>query len=110
MLWQTAWILATTPDSSFRDGARGIELARKASRLAGGRDPRILDALAAALAETGDFPLAVETAEQASTMALVDNDVALADAIARRARLYRQSRPCRQPASSFNRVRAGRSG
>ena len=30
--WSLAWILATCPDARFRDGARAVELAQKASR------------------------------------------------------------------------------
>ena len=81
MLWQTAWILATSPDPSVRDGARAVELASRAVQLSGGQEPRAFDALAAALAETEKFSAAVEAAEQASAMALARDDDALADAI-----------------------------
>ena len=99
MLWQTAWILATSPDPSVRDGARAVELASRAIQLSGGQEPCAFDALAAALAETEKFSAAVEAAEQASTMALARGDAALADAIEQRTRLYRQGLPYRQPAS-----------
>ena len=99
MLWQTAWILATSPDPSVRDGARAVELATRAIQLSGGQEPRAFDALAAALAETEKFSAAVDAAEQASTIALARNDEALADAIEQRTRLYRQGLPYRQPAS-----------
>ena len=99
MLWQTAWILATSPDPSIRDGARGVELASRAVQLSGGREPRAFDALAAALAETEKFSAAVEAAEQASALALARDDDALVDAIAERTRLYRQGLPYRQPAA-----------
>ncbi len=56
ILWQTAWILATDPDPLIRDGARAVELAKKAVDLSQGQDLHALDALAAALAETGQFP------------------------------------------------------
>ena len=73
-LWQTAWILATCPDPSIRDGARAVELATRAIQLSGGQEVRTFDALAAALAETENFSSAVEVAEQASTMALACRD------------------------------------
>ena len=57
------------------------------------------DALAAALAETGEFSAAVDAAEHASTIALLRNDDALVDALGQRTRLYRQGMPYRQPAS-----------
>ena len=106
MLWQTAWILATSPDPSVRDGARAVELATRAIQLSGGQEVRAFDALAAALAETGEFSAAVDAAERASTMALVRNDDALADAIEQRTRLYRQGLPYRQPASTRSRQHA----
>jgi tetratricopeptide (TPR) repeat protein len=99
MLWQTAWILATSPDPAVRNGSRGVELASRAIEFSGGKELRAFDALAAALAETGKFAAAVEVAERASAMALSQNDDALADAIEQRARQYRQGLPYRQPAS-----------
>ena len=62
MLWQTAWILATSPDPSVRDGARAVELAKQAIQLSKGEEPHAFDALAAALAETEKFSAAVEAA------------------------------------------------
>ncbi len=99
MLWQAAWALATSRSASVRDGARAVELATKAVELSGGQEPHAFDALAAALAETGNITTAIETAEQASTIALLRNDQALADAIDRRTLLYRQGLPYRQPAT-----------
>jgi tetratricopeptide (TPR) repeat protein len=99
MLWQTAWILATSPDSTLRDGTRAVGLAQRAIDRCDGQEVRAFDALAAALAETEKFMAAVEIAEQASTMALDRGDATLAEAIGERARLYRQGVPYRQPAS-----------
>ena len=93
MLWQTAWVLATVPDSSIRNGARAVELASRAVQLSNNREPHAFDALAAALAETKQFPAAIEAAERASTLALAQGDDALVDAIEQRCRLYRQDAP-----------------
>ena len=57
MLWQTAWLLATSQDASVRNGPRAVDLARRATELSGGQEPRTLDALAAALAEKRTSPL-----------------------------------------------------
>ena len=46
-----------------------MELARQASNLTGGENPIILHTLAAALAEAGRFPEAVETAQRAARLA-----------------------------------------
>ncbi len=50
-----AWVLATCPRTSVRNGARALDLAQQAERLSGGRTPSILETLAAAYAETGRF-------------------------------------------------------
>ena len=55
-----AWVLATSPDDSVRDGKRAIELATKACELTEYKEPHILSTLAAAYAETGDFDTARE--------------------------------------------------
>jgi hypothetical protein len=54
---------------SLRDGNKAVELARQAKALTGGERPVILRTLAAALAEAGRFPEAVETAQRASSLA-----------------------------------------
>jgi arylsulfatase A-like enzyme len=50
-----AWVLATSPIQDLRDGDRAEQLARRALALFGGDAPEILDTLAAAQAERGDF-------------------------------------------------------
>jgi tetratricopeptide (TPR) repeat protein len=100
MLGQMAWLLATSPNASMRDGARAVELANRAVKLSGGQQPHPFDALAAALAEAGQFPAAIAAAEQAATLAEARGDEALVGAIQQRTRLYRQDLPYRQPTSS----------
>ena len=46
--------------SHLRDGKRALELAAKANELTGGKDVFVLDTLAAAHAEVGDFERAIE--------------------------------------------------
>jgi protein O-mannosyl-transferase len=50
-----AWLLATTPNASLRDGSRAVELAQQADSLTSGKNPMILRTLAAAFAEAGRF-------------------------------------------------------
>ncbi len=50
-----AWMLATTPVASVRNGARALELARKAAELTDWKEAHVLRTLAAAYAETGNF-------------------------------------------------------
>ncbi len=65
-----AWLLATCPDASLRDGAKAVELARQANALSGGKDPIILHTLAAAFAEAGRFGDAVQSEQKAIELAL----------------------------------------
>jgi tetratricopeptide (TPR) repeat protein len=65
MLDELAWLLATHPDPKLRDGARAVELAERACALTERRFSVILDTLAAAYAEAGDFPCAIAAVEEA---------------------------------------------
>jgi protein O-mannosyl-transferase len=95
-----AWALATCPDASIRNGAEAVELAQRAAKLSGGREPAILDTLAAAYAESGRFPEAVETAQRALDLARGQNNKALVDAIRARMKLYRAGSPYRETRQS----------
>src|SRR5437763_12265476 len=59
-----AWALATCPDSSLRNGKKAIALAQDANQRLGGNDPLALRSLAAAYAEIGEFPSAVQAAKE----------------------------------------------
>jgi Flp pilus assembly protein TadD len=88
-----AWVLATCPDASLRDGNRAVKLAEQARTLAGTESPQLLDTLAAAYAEAGRFPEAVETARRALDLNAVQNDKPLADAIQVRLTFYEANTP-----------------
>jgi len=60
-----AWLLATCPDDSVRDGHRAVQHARGASETLKHGSPIILDTLAAAEAEIGDFRSAVKDEKRA---------------------------------------------
>ena len=70
-----AWLLATCPDVKYRDANLAIECAKKAIELDGRKDFRYLDTLAAALANAGKFPDAVEVQKDA-VKGITDNDSA----------------------------------
>jgi tetratricopeptide (TPR) repeat protein len=74
MLDEVAWLLATYPDSRSRDGAEAVRLAEHACDLTQRKIPALLDTLAAAYAEAGDFPRAISTAEEALTRARSSGD------------------------------------
>ncbi|HEV2352022.1 MAG TPA: tetratricopeptide repeat protein [Terriglobia bacterium] len=89
LLNQTAWVLATNPAASVRNGNEAVELAERAAKISGGKDPVVLDTLAAAYAEAGRFPEAVETARQALALAAQP----LADEVKIHLALYQSKRP-----------------
>jgi tetratricopeptide (TPR) repeat protein len=62
VLSRLAWLLATSSDAVIRNGAQALELAQRANQISGGRDPTILQTLAAAYAEHGQFGEAAATA------------------------------------------------
>jgi tetratricopeptide (TPR) repeat protein len=74
MLNETAWLLATYPDSKSRDGTEAVQLSERAAVLSQRRIPALLDTLAAAYAETGDFPRAISAAEEALDRARSSGD------------------------------------
>ena len=92
-----AWVLATCREASVRNGAEAIELARRAVELSGGRVPAILGTLAAAYAEAGRFPEAVQTARKALELATQQNKQALAKSIKAKILLYEAGTPFREP-------------
>jgi Flp pilus assembly protein TadD len=55
-----AWVLATAPKASTRDGKKAIDYAMKACELSNWTDSETVSTLAAAYAETGDFDNAIK--------------------------------------------------
>ncbi len=86
-----AWLLATCPDAEIRDGKRAVELALRVNRLSGGTHSSFLDTLAAAYAEAGQYPEAVETARRALKAA--DAQGTEAGSLRKRLDLYRSGLP-----------------
>ena len=64
-------------------------------QLTGGKEPAILDALAAAYAEAGRFTDAVQTARRALDLAVQSNEPQLAGALRGRLALYEAGKPFR---------------
>jgi protein O-mannosyl-transferase len=92
-----AWLLATCPQASLRNGHKAVELARQANELTGGKNPAFLDTLAAAYAEAGRFPEAVETARHALRLAEAQSNAALAGQLQSEMKLYQAGAPCHVP-------------
>ena len=87
-----AWLLATCPEATVRNGGEALKLAAKAVDLSHGKDALMLDALAAAYAETGRFPEAVETARRALDLATQP----LVPALKARIAMYERKEPFRE--------------
>ena len=92
-----AWVFATCPEDSIRDGARAVELGEKALRISGGKIPTIYKVLAAAYAENGRFADAIETAQRGSELATTQGNPALAAELESNIALYQSGRPLRDP-------------
>ena len=88
-----AWILATQPDEKLRDGREAVRLAAHAVTLTRTNNPGALDTLAAAYAESGNYPAAVETAQKAAGLALAAGQKEMAAEIQRRRQAYAAGRP-----------------
>jgi protein O-mannosyl-transferase len=88
-----AWLLATCSQASLRNGNRAVALAQQANQLTGGENPVILHTLAAAYAEAGRFPEAVETAQRALELAEAQSNPALAGVIQSQMELYQAGAP-----------------
>jgi tetratricopeptide (TPR) repeat protein len=74
MLDELAWLLATYPESKSRDGTEALHLAERACDVTQRKIPALLDTLAAAYAEAGDFPQAISAAEEALNRARASGD------------------------------------
>ena len=83
-----ARLLATTSDPQVRNGALALRMALDIRERTGGRDPRVLDTLAAAYAAIGRFDLARDTATEAASLARQLADFDTAEQISAHARSY----------------------
>jgi tetratricopeptide (TPR) repeat protein len=86
-----AWIKATCPDASVRNGSEAVSAATQACELTRWKLASLIDTLAAACAESGDFQRAIRLQKQAL---LVSNaPESERGAMQERLALYKQSQP-----------------
>ncbi len=95
-----AWTLATHPDAGRRDGQLALLIALELNAVAGGAEPALLETLAAAQAETGDFETAARTVESALEIVGDPRNTSpdreqLLELLNRRLEQYRQGIPAR---------------
>lgn len=104
-----AWIYSTSENPATRDPTKAVGLARKACDASERQDPHLLDVLAAALADAGQFSEAQRTAGQAIARAkeLAQAEPAwteTAQEIDQRRQLYAQRKAYREPAAQGRRL------
>ena len=92
-LTNLAWLLATSPSESLRNGGKAVEIARQADQLSGGTNTVVLRTLAAAYAETGQFGKAIESARTAVQLARMHDDDSLTTELEQQIALYRLHMP-----------------
>src|SRR4029453_14158511 len=92
-----AWVFATSPDDSLRDGAKAVQLSSEALRISGYKIPLLYRTLAAAYAETGEFSKAIQTAQQGVELANSQGNSGLATELQANIALYQEQRPLRDP-------------
>ncbi len=95
VLNQTAWLRATSPDASLRDGAAAVTLAERAATLGAVKQPAILDTLAAAYAEARRFQEAMQITTERLASARNQQNTRLTDELAARLALYQAGKPYR---------------
>ena len=92
-----AWTLATSPDTSIRDGKRALQLAERACELTGYKKTIMAGTLAAAYAEAGRFDDAMAMAQKACALASESGDQNLLKRNRELLALYRTHQPYHEP-------------
>ncbi|MFO0946979.1 MAG: tetratricopeptide repeat protein [Planctomycetota bacterium] len=96
LMTRLAWILATSPDESVRDGKEARALAEQVLKATSPNNPQALDALAAAWAESGDFTRATNLAERSAAILAAPAQSEERNAVLQRADQYRAGKPFRE--------------
>jgi len=96
-----AWVLATWPEASFRNGAQAVKYAERACELTHHGVTPMLGTLAAAYAEAGRFDDAIATAEKACALATKSGDQDLFKRNQKLLALYLKHLPYRESPEAF---------
>ncbi len=95
-----AWIQATCPDASVRNGSQAVALMEKANQLSNDSDAKVLRTLAAAYAETGRFDDAIATAQKAIAIAKQNGETNVLEENQKLLDLYLKHQPYHQSRAS----------
>jgi tetratricopeptide (TPR) repeat protein len=91
-----AYLLSNSPNPEFRDGTEAVRVAKLAVEKSGGARPAIMDTLAGAYAEVGDFKNAVEVSRRAVDLAKKQKaPEGVVDALEKNFESFRQGKPAR---------------
>jgi tetratricopeptide (TPR) repeat protein len=89
-----AWLRATSPIDAIRDGGQALEIAQRLNAASGNENPMLLDVLAAALAEQGNFDSALATMRNAVSV-VGDRNSSVRQIFLARIKLYEAHQPLR---------------
>lgn len=95
-----AWTLATAPDPALRNGAEALAISQHLSQTSGASNPMLLRVLAAAYAEAGRFPEAIETTERGIALATSQNRADLTAILQSDLQLLQSAQPLRDAGKS----------
>lgn len=90
-----AWLFATHKNPEIRNGARAVTLAEHACNITGYKQPAVMDILAAAYAEAGNFDKARLVAQEALKLLNSNGNHVLKERIEKRLQLYQSDHPYR---------------
>jgi len=91
-----ARVLASDQNAAVRNGKEAVSLAERATNLTGGGQPFVLDALAMAYAEAGDFRSANEVGQKAIQVAAAVGAQKTLPGLQERLQLYQNDKPYRE--------------
>jgi tetratricopeptide (TPR) repeat protein len=89
-----AWIMSTCPDQKYRNGKEALEHANKACELSSWQQGDLIDTLAAAYAEAGNFSQAIMWQQRAIALMKSDSTEQQQEP-AKRLELYKAKQPYR---------------
>ncbi|MEM6366035.1 MAG: tetratricopeptide repeat protein [Planctomycetota bacterium] len=90
-----AWVLATSPQDSVRNGSRSLELGKRAVELTEESEAHILSTLAAGYAEVGDFENAVKWSQKAVDLGRAEDNSQIQQ-LEEELESYRKNEPWRE--------------
>lgn len=91
-----AWLLATCSQASLRNGSEALQLAREACAASHGTNALYLRTLAAACAEVGDYPQAVQVTQKAVDLAKLTRQQKLEELLSEDFKKYTANLPVHQ--------------